>query len=92
MLPVFQSPELSRRILSSQFDYATFRVIACIEDPSLIAKILGHVRSRAADAEACVTSAHMVPDTIKSSVYRLFEARAGVCWNAMGKENGGQGC
>jgi len=29
----------------------TLRVIACIEDPPLIAKILGHVRSRAA-AEA----------------------------------------
>jgi len=29
----------------------TLRVIACIEDPLLIAKILGHVRSRAA-AEA----------------------------------------
>ncbi len=28
------------------------RVIACIEDPQLIAKILGHVRSRAATAEA----------------------------------------
>ena len=26
----------------------TLRVIACIEDPPLIAKILGHVRSRAA--------------------------------------------
>jgi hypothetical protein len=33
-------------------DYGgTLRVIACIEDPPLIAKILGHVRSRAA-AEA----------------------------------------
>jgi hypothetical protein len=30
----------------------TLRVIACIEDPPLIAKILGHVRSREAGAAA----------------------------------------